>query len=185
MGSLGKQIAEEHAKRDIVENQKKSAADQFKARLQVIDSEIERIANILRAGYEHQEHLCVVKKDFKVGTIRVSRKDTGKEIEMKKMSELEQREFKLKMESRKDKEDGVVLEDKEIESVLEFIKEIRRASSSSIQRKFKIPFTKAARIMDVLEENKIIGAPSAGKGREILVDFDKFDISKWKKDDKK
>lgn len=45
-----------------------------------------------------------------------------------------------------------------------------RASTSLLQRRLKIGYGRAARILDVLEENGVIGPPDGSKPREILVE---------------
>lgn len=45
-----------------------------------------------------------------------------------------------------------------------------RASTSLLQRRLKIGYGRAARILDILEENGLIGPPDGSKPREILVE---------------
>lgn len=45
-----------------------------------------------------------------------------------------------------------------------------RASTSLLQRRLKIGYGRAARILDILEENGVIGPPDGSRPREILVD---------------
>ncbi|MBR6575968.1 MAG: DNA translocase FtsK, partial [Akkermansia sp.] len=47
----------------------------------------------------------------------------------------------------------------------------RKASTSLLQRRFSIGYGRAAKIMDMMEENGVISAPSgATRAREVLVD---------------
>lgn len=55
---------------------------------------------------------------------------------------------------------------------VEIIRETRRASTSSLQRRLRIGYTRAARVMDILEERGIIGPPRGSEPREILIDLD-------------
>ena len=55
------------------------------------------------------------------------------------------------------------------EEVKRFVITSRRASTSLIQRKFSIGYARAARLIDVLEETRIIGPANGSKPREILV----------------
>lgn len=55
------------------------------------------------------------------------------------------------------------------EEVKRFVITSRKASTSLIQRKFSIGYARAARLIDVLEENRIIGPANGSKPREILV----------------
>lgn len=64
-------------------------------------------------------------------------------------------------------------EDEEILSqAIEIIRETKRASTSSLQRRLRIGYTRAARLMDILEERGIIGPPRGSDPREILIDLD-------------
>ncbi|MGM9947102.1 MAG: DNA translocase FtsK [Floccifex sp.] len=50
-----------------------------------------------------------------------------------------------------------------------FVIQSQKASTSFIQRRFSIGYSRAARLMDVLEENGIIGPSNGSKPREVLV----------------
>ena len=73
--------------------------------------------------------------------------------------------------------EGEDIDDEEaqlIRDVLDVLRVTRKASTSMIQRKLKIGYNRAARIMDDLEERGIVGPDNgnAAQGREILVDLD-------------
>ena len=58
--------------------------------------------------------------------------------------------------------------------IVEFVVEQGKASSSLIQRRFRLGYNRAARIMDLLEERGIVGPPTgSSKPREVLVGVDK------------
>lgn len=59
-----------------------------------------------------------------------------------------------------------------LEQALEVIRQTKRASTSSLQRRLRIGYTRAARLMDLLEERGIIGPPDGAGPREILMDLD-------------
>lgn len=63
-------------------------------------------------------------------------------------------------------------DDEIIEQALEVIRQTKRASTSSLQRRLRIGYTRAARVMDQLEERGIIGPPDGAGPREILIDLD-------------
>ena len=46
---------------------------------------------------------------------------------------------------------------------------MQKASTSLLQRKFHIGYNKAARIMDQLEENGVIGPQIGSKPREVYI----------------
>lgn len=59
--------------------------------------------------------------------------------------------------------------DELLEPAVEFIFNAGQASASSIQRRFRIGYTRAARLIDTMEEVKIIGPNMGSKPREILM----------------
>ena len=63
-------------------------------------------------------------------------------------------------------------DDDMIEQALEVIRQTKRASTSSLQRRLRIGYTRAARIMDLLEERGVIGPQDGAGPREILIDLD-------------
>ncbi len=59
-----------------------------------------------------------------------------------------------------------------LEKALDIIRETRRASTSSLQRRLRIGYTRAGRIIDALQDKGIVGPPKGSEPREILVDLD-------------
>jgi len=59
-----------------------------------------------------------------------------------------------------------------LEKALDIIRETRRASTSSLQRRLRIGYTRAGRIIDTLQDKGIVGPPKGSEPREILVDLD-------------
>jgi hypothetical protein len=55
---------------------------------------------------------------------------------------------------------------------MEVLRSTKRASTSSLQRRLRIGYNRAANLMDLLEEKGIIGPPTETGPREILVDLD-------------
>lgn len=53
--------------------------------------------------------------------------------------------------------------------IVEFVITTGKASSSLLQRKFKLGYNRAARIVDLLEERGIIGPQNGSKPREVLI----------------
>lgn len=53
--------------------------------------------------------------------------------------------------------------------IVEFVVKTGKASASLLQRKFKLGYNRAARLMDLLEERGIVGPPNGSKPREVLV----------------
>jgi S-DNA-T family DNA segregation ATPase FtsK/SpoIIIE len=70
-------------------------------------------------------------------------------------------------------EEKVTQEDEElVEKCLEIIRQEKRASTSLLQRRLRLGYTRAARIVDILEQRGILGPGEGAKPREILVDLD-------------
>ena len=55
---------------------------------------------------------------------------------------------------------------------LEVIRRENRASQSMLQRRLKLGYTRAARVMDILESRGVVGPANGTKDREILVNLD-------------
>jgi S-DNA-T family DNA segregation ATPase FtsK/SpoIIIE len=52
------------------------------------------------------------------------------------------------------------------------LKSTKRASTSMIQRRLRIGYNRAARIMDLMEDKGIVGPENGSSPREILKDLD-------------
>ena len=59
--------------------------------------------------------------------------------------------------------------------IVEFVVTSGKASASLLQRRFKLGYNRAARIIDLLEERGIIGPQNGSKPREVLVKIEKED----------
>ncbi len=69
-------------------------------------------------------------------------------------------------------EPGGEVDDELLPNALEVIRMTRRASTTMLQRRLRVGYTRAARLMDILEERGVVG-PQMGSGtREILIDLD-------------
>ncbi|HEY2568762.1 MAG TPA: DNA translocase FtsK [Candidatus Udaeobacter sp.] len=78
-----------------------------------------------------------------------------------------------KLEAASTATDDVTDEDEElVEKCLEIIRQEKRASTSLLQRRLRLGYTRAARIVDILEQRGILGPGEGAKPREILVDLD-------------
>ena len=65
-------------------------------------------------------------------------------------------------------------EDELFEEALRAILEVDQASASMLQRKFRIGYTRASRLIDTMEEYKIIGPNIGSKPREIIMNYDQI-----------
>lgn len=73
----------------------------------------------------------------------------------------------------KDIEEEISIEDNEVdellESAIEMVIEAGQASVSMLQRRLRIGYSRAARIIDQMEERKIIGGYEGSKPRKVLI----------------
>jgi DNA segregation ATPase FtsK/SpoIIIE, S-DNA-T family len=82
-------------------------------------------------------------------------------------------EVQTQLESSSPPEDDVTEEDEElVNRCLEIIRQEKRASTSMLQRRLRLGYTRAARVVDILERRGILGPGEGAKPRQILVDLD-------------
>lgn len=60
-------------------------------------------------------------------------------------------------------------EDPLYNEIVDYVIQAKKISASLIQRKYRLGYNRAARIIDLLEERGIIGPPNGSKPREVLV----------------
>ena len=71
-----------------------------------------------------------------------------------------------------DEEEDVSDEDEEtLERCLEVIRQEGKASASMLQRRLRLGYNRASRMMDIMEMRGIIGPGEGAKPREILIDM--------------
>ena len=63
-------------------------------------------------------------------------------------------------------------DDELLQQAMEIIRQTRRASTSALQRRLSIGYTRAARIMDLLEQKGVVGPTQGANPRDILIDLD-------------
>ena len=63
-------------------------------------------------------------------------------------------------------------DDEMFPQALEVLKSSRRASTSMLQRRLRIGYNRAARLMEIMEARGIVGPENGSSPREILVDLD-------------
>ena len=61
-------------------------------------------------------------------------------------------------------------EDMMFDQAVEIVLKTKRASASFLQRRLKIGYNRAARLIEIMEEKGIIGPPRGSKPREIYID---------------
>jgi S-DNA-T family DNA segregation ATPase FtsK/SpoIIIE len=78
-----------------------------------------------------------------------------------------------RLQSSASMEEEVSEEDEElVEKCLEIMRQEKKASTSLFQRRLKLGYTRAARVVDILESRGVVGPGEGAKPREILVDLD-------------
>ena len=82
-------------------------------------------------------------------------------------------EVQNQLESSSSPEEDVTEEDEELVTrCLEIIRQEKKASTSMLQRRLRLGYTRAARVVDILERRGILGPGEGAKPRQILVDLD-------------
>jgi S-DNA-T family DNA segregation ATPase FtsK/SpoIIIE len=72
-------------------------------------------------------------------------------------------------------DDGDMGDDEDLyRQALDVLRSTRRASTSMIQRRLRIGYNRAARIMDLMEDKGIVGPENGSSPREIIADLDKL-----------
>ena len=70
--------------------------------------------------------------------------------------------------------DGEGADDEKLyQKAMGVLRATKRASTSTLQRRLRIGYNRAARIMDLMEERGVVGPENGSSPREILVDLDK------------
>jgi DNA segregation ATPase FtsK/SpoIIIE, S-DNA-T family len=82
-------------------------------------------------------------------------------------------DVQTQLESSSSPDEDVTEEDEElVKRCLEIIRQEKKASTSMLQRRLRLGYTRAARIVDILERRGILGPGEGAKPREILVPLD-------------
>jgi S-DNA-T family DNA segregation ATPase FtsK/SpoIIIE len=69
-------------------------------------------------------------------------------------------------------ESGIDEDEELIQQCIEVIRSEQKASVSLLQRRLRLGYTRAARIMDELENRGIVGPGKGAEPRDILIDLD-------------
>ena len=70
-----------------------------------------------------------------------------------------------------------------LEEAIETVVETGQASTSFIQRKFKVGYARAGRIIDQMEERGIISGYKGSKPREVLMSKERWEELKMQSED--
>jgi len=84
-----------------------------------------------------------------------------------------EREIHERLSGEGDVPEELSEEDEElVQKCIEIMKQERKASTSLFQRRLRLGYTRAARVVDILEARGYVAAGEGAKPREILVDLD-------------
>jgi S-DNA-T family DNA segregation ATPase FtsK/SpoIIIE len=119
------------------------------------------------------------------GTSRLIRLHGGyiSEKEIRKVTDFlksqAQPEYQEEVLVEKDKAESTILEigdleDEFYQEAARFVVETGRASTSLLQRRLRIGYGRAARLLDMMQHEGLIGPPDGSKAREVLVTTDYF-----------
>jgi len=179
-----------------------SLKKQFQGQIEGAKAEIASRSETIRNGYEIRPVECVRALDFDLGKVQEFRTDTNDMIDSRRMSDDERvQELRLfpymaamngaqagdtgdgepgqgegagSAPGMPDGDPGPSEDD--FAKTIDILKDTKRASTTTIQRRLQVGFTTATRIMDALEAKGIVGpADGTGAPREILVDLETLD----------
>jgi len=97
---------------------------------------------------------------------------------------LEEIERNAEKDAKKEKEEPVEVSDADGEvdelfnAAVEVILEVKQASVSMLQRKLKLGYSRAARLVDQMEERGIVGPFEGSKPRQLLITKEQWDMMK-------
>ena len=91
-------------------------------------------------------------------------------------------EINLELPDKQDKSQDVEQEDELLQEAAEWILDTKKASVSMLQRRFRIGYTRAGRLMDTLEHMGIVGPADGAKPREILMTREEADARFFRTD---
>ncbi|WP_124727522.1 FtsK/SpoIIIE family DNA translocase [Staphylospora marina] len=77
-----------------------------------------------------------------------------------------------------DPDSGVVMDDELYPQAVKLVLEAKTASVSLLQRRLRVGYTRAARLIDMMEANGIVGPPEGSKPREVLMTLEQYEGNK-------
>lgn len=94
ISEMAAELAQRTSELETAEDEKKAIVSDLKSRIDTLTSTVRQAATKINNGYEMRNVKCEVVEDFKAGTIKHIRTDTGEIVRTKKMSD-EDRQQKI------------------------------------------------------------------------------------------
>ncbi|MEX1014440.1 MAG: DNA translocase FtsK 4TM domain-containing protein [Candidatus Paceibacterota bacterium] len=108
----------------------------------------------------------ITEKEIKSVVKYIKENNETPEEEYLEIEEKEDSKPKIDFEKYNNNEDG----DELYEDAIEVVKEAGKGSASLIQRRLRVGYARAARLLDMMEEAGIVGPPEGSKPRELLIE---------------
>jgi hypothetical protein len=96
---LGKSLAKAFSDHSEAEGHLKSASTQIKAELSALEGNMTMMSEKIRSGYEHRNIDCRKEFDYRLGTVTITRLDTGEVVEERPM-DAEETQRKLDLQPK-------------------------------------------------------------------------------------
>lgn len=90
-------------------------------------------------------------------------------------NQVEDVDYKTEILDQDPSEDGYGEADEHLMDAIELVVDTQQASISMLQRKFRLGYNRAARLVDQMEERGIVGQSMGSKPREVLIDRAQFE----------
>jgi DNA segregation ATPase FtsK/SpoIIIE-like protein len=174
----GKLMAEAQQEAALLDADFAAVKKQFTAKIDEAMAKASRAGSMIINKFDFRPVKCVRRKYYRAGRLTETRTDTGEQFTNRELTDDEkQLSFPevVKAEAPKPVEstppaatEPAAVLPEQIAQAVEILRATNRASTSSIQRRMKVGYTLACRIMDVLEEQGIVGPPRGSEPREII-----------------
>jgi DNA segregation ATPase FtsK/SpoIIIE-like protein len=178
----GGELARKLAEGEDLEAKKKLISDELKA---AADAATE-LRNAVLHRQEVRKIECDLEPDFDAGTVTYRRRDTGLVANIRPLRSNERQTLlPLRVIDGEERgeastvtadtapkqtpaQGGGAADDEDVAAAIAIIRETGRASTSSIQRRMRLGYTRAAHLMDILEDRGVVGPAKGSEPREII-----------------